>query len=681
MKKLMITLACAAFCFAQQSFAGTTYYWNWAGTVANTATNQYNWTDAANWTDANGTAVETCPGAGDIADFSKGFTATARWVRIPADGITVTRINVPSKASIAYTLNFTGGPITFDTTKDDYSYYYPHIGGTTHVWFYNDLKFKNERIKFHGSAVVAGRMDIPAICYLQNTTWQRLDFQATSTETDIVNPWPTNISFAASGVSGGGLSTIAPYYMTADSTKTGCLLKKDSPFVTGSGLVARNGDLAQLPVGTLVTCSDSEALQPGTFLKAIYTANIIELSQPPLKDLEDASLTFAAFKPSLKYEVCYGGSPRTGSSQNRYSASQDYRQVLLDSPLPGGGIFGVVNTGVKIIVQPVANGTCGDLYMEGNGVRYFEFPTNKFGVAGFSTNNVPQLSFKYDQFTACGLHLTVPEEVETQPMRIADFNWSSYEDVTKVGPGTVYLRVDKKNNPTCTVNDPVKVNEGGLRLGTTAAVNEVLANGATISKLTVAAGASFIVDDNAKLTITGNGTSFQAAKRLEIGTNAWVKMVYNSNYVATNFTMGAGSTLTLAAAATGTAVKKVTAVKDFTIGGSSAAGAVSTLDADLTVSEGMSLALSAERPIPGSVAVTGTVTLPKQGVLKVSGVTSATPPGTYEILTPGTLTLTGDGDFAWTCESDSTRRVFKLRLVDDKLFLDVLPQGLILMVK
>lgn len=678
MKKLMITLACAAFCFAQQSFAGKTYYWNWAGTVANTATNQYNWTDAANWTDANGAAVETCPGAGDIANFGKGYTATARWVRIPAEGITVTRINVPDRSQ-AYTLNFTGGPITFDTTKDDYSYYYPHVGGTTHVWFYNDLKFKNQRVKFYGSAVVAGRMDIPAICYLQNTTWQRLDFQATSTETDIVNPWPTNITFAASGAQGGGISTIAPYYMTADSTKTGCILKKDSPFVTGSKLAARSGDLAQLPVGTLVTCSDPEALQPGTFLKAIYTANIIELSQPPLKDLEDTSLTFAAFKPSLKYEVCYGGDPRTGCSQNRYSASQDYRQLILDGLMSVGLLGQSPATNAKIIVWPRKSGDCGDFYMAGNGVRYFEFPTNKFGVAGFSTNNVPQLSFKYDQYASCGLHLTVPEEVETQPMRIADFNWSTGTDVTKVGPGTVYLRVDKKNNPTCTVNNPVKVNEGGLRLGTTAAVNNALEKGATISKLTVAKGTSFIADDNAKLSITV--ASFSEAKRLEVGTNAWVKMVYSKDYTATNFTMGAGSTLTLAAAATGTAVKKVTAVKDFTIGGSSEANAVSTLDAGLTVSEGMSLALSAVRPIPGSVAVTGTVTLPKQGVLKVSGVTSATPPGTYEILTPGTLTLTGDGDFNWTCESDSPRRIFKLRLVGDKLLLDVFAQGLILMVK
>lgn len=463
--------------------------------------------------------------------------------------------------------------------------------------------------------------------------------------------------------------------MTADSTKTGCVLKKDSPFVTGSGLAARDGVYALLPVGTLVTCSDPDALQPGTFLKAIYAANIIELSQPPLKDLEGASLTFAAFKPSLKYEVRYVDDSRTSCSHNRYSASQDYRQVVLDGRVP---IFAPVKTGAKIIVWPRKSGDCGDLYMAGNGVRYFEFPTNKFGVAGFSTNNVPQLSFKYDQYGSCGLHLTVPEEVETQPMRIADFNWSSATDVTKVGPGTVYLRVDKKNNPTCTVNNPVKVNAGGLRLGTTAAVNNALENGATISRLTVAKGTSFIADDNAKLSITV--TSFSEAKRLEIGTNAWVKMVYNSNYVATNFTMGAGSTLTLAAAATGTAVKKVTAVKDFTIGGSSAAGAVSTLDADLTVSEGMSLALGAGRPIPGSVAVTGTVTLPKQGVLKVSGVTSATPPGTYEILTPGTLVLTGDGEFAWTCESDSSRRIFKLRLVDGKLLLDVLHNGLIIMI-
>ena len=677
MKKLMITLACAAFCFAQQSFAGKTYYWNWDGTVANTATNQYNWTDAANWTDSNGAAVETCPGAGDTANFGKGLKAETRWIRIPTDGITVTQINVPSNSSKKYYLNFTGGPITFDTANNGESYCFPEIGGNTHVWFYNDLKFKNKCVRFRGSAVVAGRMDIPAIVYVSNTTWQRLDFQATSTEADIVNPWPTNVSCTASGYQGGALSTISPYYMTADSTKTGCILKKDSPFVTGSGLAARNGDYAQLPVGTLVTCSDPDALQPGTFLKAIYAANIIELSQPPLKDLEGASLTFAAFKPSLKYEVRYVDDSRTSCSHNRYSASQDYRQVVLDSRVP---IFAPVKTGAKIIVWPRKSGDCGDLYMAGNGVRYFEFPTNKFGVAGFSTNNVPQLSFKYDQYGSCGLHLTVPEEVETRPMRIADFNWSSATDVTKVGPGTVYLRVDKKNNPTCTVNNPVNVNEGGLRLGTTAAVNEALEKGATISRLTVAKGTSFIADDNAKLSITV--TSFTSpAKRLEVGTNAWVKMVYSKDYTATNFTMGAGSTLTLAAAATGTAVKKVTAVKDFTIGGSSEANAVSTLDAGLTVSEGMSLALSAARPIPGSVAVTGTVTLPKQGVLKVSGVTSATPPGTYEILTPGTLTLTGDGDFNWTCESDSPRRSFKLRLVDDKLLLDVFAQGLILMVK
>ena len=314
-----------------------------------------------------------------------------------------------------------------------------------------------------------------------------------------------------------------------------------------------------------------------------------------------------------------------------------------------------------------------------NGVRYFEFPTNQFGMAGFSTNNVPLLYFSYNAYASCGLHLTVPEKVETQPMRIADFNKSTGTAVTKVGPGTVYLRVDKRNDATCTVNNPVNVNVGGLRLGTTAAVNEALGNGATVKSLTVAKGTSFIADDNAKLSITVTG--FSEAKRLEVGTNAWVKMVYSKDYTATNFTMGAGSTLTLAAAATGTTVKKVTAVKDFTIGGSSEANAVSTLDAGLTVSEGMSLALSAERPIPGSVAVTGTVTLPKQGVLKVSGVTSATPPGTYEILTPGTLTLTGDGDFNWTCESDSPRRSFKLRLVGDKLLLDVFAQGLILMVK
>lgn len=677
MKKLMITLACAAFCFAQQSF-GKTYYWNWAGTVANTATNQYNWTDAANWTDSNGAAVETCPGAGDTADFGKSFTATARWVRIPADGITVTRINVPSKSSKEFTLNFTGGPITFDTAKDDYSYNSGEITASTHVWFYNDLKFKNQRVKFSGTAVVAGRMDIPATYYVVHAIWQRLDFQATSTETDIVNPWPTNVSYST-GSTDGGLSTFAPYYMTADKTVAGCILKKDSPFVTGSKLSARSGDYAQLPVGTLVTCSDSEALQPGTFLKAIYAANIIELSQPPLKDLEDASLTFSAFKPKLRYEIHHDGAPRVGCFNERYSTDQDYQQILLGGIGPSGCRFHVQNkTCARIIVRPTASATCGDINMlECNGVRYFEFPTNQFGMAGFSTNNVPLLYFSHNGWASCGLHLTVPEEVETQPMRIADFNRSTGTAVTKVGPGTVYLRVDKRNDATCTVNNPVNVNVGGLRLGTTAAVNNALEKGATVKSLTVAKGTSFIADDNAKLSITV--TSFSEAKRLEVGTNAWVKMVYGKDYTATNFTMGAGSTLTLAAA-TGTAVKKVTAVKDFTIGGSSEANAVSTLDAGLTVSEGMSLALSAARPIPGSVAVTGTVTLPKQGVLKVSGVTSATPPGTYEILTPGTLTLTGDGDFNWTCESDSPRRIFKLRLVDNKLLLDVLPQGLIMMV-
>lgn len=680
MKKLMITLACAAFCFAQQSFAGKTYYWNWAGTVANTATNQYNWTDAANWTDSNGAAVETCPGAGDTANFGKGLKAETRWIRIPADGITVTQINVPKRTQ-AFTLNFTGGPITFDTAKDGLSYYSGELTASTHVWFYNDLKFKNQRVKFCGTAVVAGRMDIPATYYVQHAIWQRLDFQATSTETDIVNPWPTNVSYSAAGSTGGGLSTFAPYYMTADKTVAGCILKKDSPFVTGSKLSARSGDYAQLPVGTLVTCSDPEALQPGTFLKAIYAADIIELSQPPLKDLDDASLTFAAFKPSLKYEIHHVGAPRVGGVHERYSDIQDYQHILLDGLESGGGVF-YVNQKIcaRIIVKPTASETCGNINMAGcNGVRYFEFPTNQFGMAGFSTNNVPLLYFSYNGYVSCGLHLTVPEEVETQPMRIADFNKSTGTAVTKVGPGTVYLRVDKRNDATCTVNNPVNVNVGGLRLGTTAAVNNALEKGATISKLTVAKGTSFIADDNAKLSITV--TSFSEAKRLEIGTNAWVKMVYSKDYTATNFTIGAGSTLTLAAAATGTAVKKVTAVKDFTIGGSSEANAVSTLDAGLTVSEGMSLALSAVRPIPGSVAVTGTVTLPKQGVLKVSGVTSATPPGTYEILTPGTLTLTGDGDFNWTCESDSPRRIFKLRLVGDKLLLDVFAQGLILMVK
>ena len=677
MKKLMITLACAAFCFAQQSFAGKTYYWNWAGTVANTATNQYNWTDAANWTDSNGAAVETCPGAGDTADFGKGFTATTRWIRIPADGITVTMINVPSNSSKAYYLNFTGGAITFDTAKGEEAYHYPLNKNVTHVWFYNDMKFKNNGVKFYGSSVIAGRLDIKSATFCVNATQTRLDFHATSTETDIVNPWPTNVVFES-----GWLVPIAPCYKADATTKKGCILKKDSPFVTGSDLAARtNKGLAQLPVGTLVTCSDPDALQPGTFLKAIYAANIIELSQPPLKDLESASLTFAAFKPKVRYDVYYPSWPRTASVFCRYSASQSFRITFIDDLPSGdfsfGGMDGFDHSAT--IVTRLPRRFKNNVPMSAaNGTRYFEFPTNEFGVAGLSTNNVPLLSFSYKQYSTCGLHLTVPEEVETQPMRIADFNYSG-KDVTKVGPGTVYLRVDKMNDATCTVKTPVKVDEGGLRLGTTATVNNALEKGATISKLTVAEGTSFIADDNAKLSITVTSFS-EEAKRLEVGTNAWVKMVYSKDYTATNFTMGAGSTLTLAAS-TGTAVKKVTAVKDFTIGGSSEANAVSTLDAGLTVSEGMSLALGAARPIPGSVAVTGTVTLPKQGVLKVSGVTSATPPGTYEILTPGALTLTGDGDFNWTCESDSPRRIFKLRLVGDKLLLDVFAQGLILMVK
>lgn len=629
-----------SFAFAMNVANADDIYWVWTNNTS-TAAQPADWNAATNW------STGRVP-SNDRAIFSSAYSgkiSQQRYIRVPDAGIKIPFLQntTKSKTALSYLL---GGDL-------DVTGYLNGADGGSGWGFriFNDIRASVDSLTLQGRMIFYGTLSskLGNVSISVHSPVQVLGRKASSSDPLILNPIPTN------SVSGAyGIIIVAPQKRAA-SIVEGCVLTAGSPIVTGASLNA----IANLTAGQVVTCGD--CLKEGTFIKAIYAADCIELSAAPLSAPADpVALSFAAYSPVVRQSVAKWS---TGVLEfYRPSADVDFtiETRLSGSQAITAGSGAGVGGGSEDV--PYAAATYANLRLKpgdysgtlnANKVGTITLATNELGQSGISTNPNAKIRF-YDTWTSTTLTINAEENLMALPVGLTAMRYSS--NLTKKGPGLAYFRICDAFIKGMTLS------AGPLRLGSK------LADGSAVGAFKFSADTSLFADGGATLTITNANTQVVAMKDLSVCTNATLTMRTAKELKSATLRMEEGATLK-AYANTADTLKAMT-VDTLRIAGTS------TLEANVTVSDGLEVALDAEHPTPGCLTVDGTLALPASRTITVTGVSRALSPGRYEIL------KLADGDLPnepWTCVSESDVRRFKASVVNGVLVLDVIGRGMILL--
>lgn len=635
-KYLIISFSLA---FSTDVATAADVYWVWTNNTS-TAAQPADWNAATNW------STGKVPTAGDKAIFSdsyRGGISQLRYIRVPDAGTKIATLQnqTKNKTALSYLL---GGDL------DVGSFSGPGSGSGWGLRIFNDIRASADSLKLTGRMILYGRLSSK----LGNATVdthspvQVLGRKASSSDPLILNPIPTNSVSGANGI-----NIVAPQKRAA-STVEGCVLTAGSPIVTGASLNA----IANLTAGQVVTCGD--CLKEGTFIKAIYAADCIELSAAPLSAPADpVALSFAAYSPVVRQSVAklstgvlefYRPSTDVGFTiETRLSGS---RAIVAGSGSGAEDVPYTADTFADLRLKP--GDYSGTLSAKSN-FGTITLVTNELGQSGISTNPNAKLSF-YDTWSSPKITINAEENLVALPVGLTAMRYSS--NLTKKGPGLAYFRICDAFIKGMTLS------AGPLRLGSTRA------DGSAVGAFKFSASTSLSADGGSTLTITNANTAVVAMKDLSVCTNATLTMRTAKELKSATLRMEEGATLKAYANTADT-------LKAMTVGTLRIAG-TSTLLANVTVSDGLEVALDAEHPTPSCLTVDGTLALPASRTITVTDVSRALKPGRYEIL------KLADGDLPsepWTCVSESDIRVFKASVVNGVLVLDVIGKGLILLLK
>lgn len=628
-----------SFAFAMNVANADDIYWVWTNNTS-TAAQPADWNAATNW------STGRVP-SNDRAIFSSAYSggiSQQRYIRVPDAGIKIPYLQntTKSKTALSYLL---GGDL--DVT----GYLNGADGGSG--WglrIFNDIRASVNSLTLQGRIIFYGTLSskLGNVSISVHSPVQVLGRKASSSDPLILNPIPTNSVSGATGI-----NIVAPQKRAA-STVEGCVLTAGSPIVTGASLNA----IANLTAGQVVTCGD--CLKEGTFIKAIYAADCIELSAAPLSAPADpVALSFAAYSPVVRQSVAkwstgvlefYRPSTDVGFTiETRLSGS---RAIVAGSGSGAEDVPYTADTFADLRLKP--GDYSGTLSAKSN-FGTITLVTNELGQSGISTNPNAKLSF-YDTWSSPKITINAEENLVALPVGLTAMRYSS--NLTKKGPGLAYFRICDAFIKGMTLS------AGPLRLGSTRTA------GSAVGAFKFSADTSLFADGGAALTITNANTQVVAMKDLVVCTNATLTMRTAYDLKPATLRMEEGATLKAYA-------KTADTLKAMTVGTLRIAG-TSTLLANVTVSDGLEVALDAEHPTPSCLTVDGTLSLPASRTITVTDVSRALKPGRYEIL------KLADGDLPsepWTCVSESDIRVFKASVVNGVLVLDVIGKGLILLLK
>lgn len=646
-------------CTAVLSAKAVDTSWVWTNNADSAACAPSKWSRTENW--SAGVPLK----ASDCAHFTSSHTnglalPIVRYIRVPEGGLAVAKIqNSVNGTCFSYLV---GDSLSISTLKGA-------VGGCN--WglnVFNDVVSPGDML-LDGKMTLFGTVESRGVCRIvRHYPEFVLGRKASASTEEIVNPSPTNIVFSSLG----GLRIAAPRWMEKDVTAEGCTLAAGSSVVTGATLNA----VARLTAGCRVECEG--VLPEGTYLRAVYTRDCVELSAPPLSTadparLRSAALTFKAFRPNVRQTATWSSLTSTNritvlldksaaGQVLRYRVAGGLPEMAGEVVVAGGGDYGSCGTFV-LEPSPAFHGAVSVGLTERRWCNV-EFPTNAQGVAGLSADPRAGFAFNgagYGLFgqESIGVSVSVPEPVETLPVACAPdpANPDTCGWIDKKGAGTLALNLVKGSFRR------ISVREGAVRLlSPSAAFSLADFEPSPGTGLFIAAGGTASVM---------NGYSESASTgvvRVEAGATLVLRTA--SDLAVDRLELGEGSRLEVRAKYA--EVRKALTVGTLVIGGNA------TVDADLVVTDGIEVDLNGGGP--GCIDSRGTLVLPRRGLVRVVGRPGQPFGDIYPLLLPsaGTTYAEGGETVDWTAEADSSGLSCRALFEEGRHEVEIVSRGLVI---
>lgn len=475
--------------------------WNTAtGPAGNTPATAHGWATAANWLNADGSQAATAPiGAGRGAEFAA--AGTPLFVALP-DELKLTHLKSGAKTY------FLGD---HEICTSDNSYYrgWTQTPGT---YFFGDVTYTGtpngsgqtyDYVGASGGGHHAGRLvfaegsAVATVAPKSNPTRIRCDLWADDANPERTNPLDSKIGLFSQGsviwyAPRGADEQHAAYDLTA-----------------GSVYAKLNGAACTLAVGTTVTAS--EGVTAGTFLRRVFEGtDWIELSAPATKTVSAASLTFAAFTPSLTQTIAHQW---RGDASIRLSAAkyreEDGCQLVFTRFVDSSSVGMEWGYTAAEVPSGVVPGDIEVVKLEGLSEKALYTLNNVHLTIDEKTGLDGRLTVS----SGCSARLTAPGGVTLSWSGVTNF----FGTLEKRGAGTLLLPMDTAAN-----SGTLKIDEGSVLMTKTALAGAapltldalVLAagvefqlppEGLTVSRLSAASGAMLV--GPGKLTVLEGGTS------------------------------------------------------------------------------------------------------------------------------------------------------------------------------
>lgn len=275
MKKILTMLMGAS----AAAYGATAFFeWNWAvdkSAMGSDVFHMAQWADSANWGAESG-----YPNSGlDHASIGNGFNSGWQYIQLP-DNLTMGFIS-----SLGCNTVLVGKNLTMDSTQvtGDLSWGAGRIREYNRIYVYADVLAPNNT---SGAGHICGDYTVNDTLTLSISALNhRADLYANSA--DLVRR-PVNVNFINEG--SGVLICYGARAMEAQVRKFA--LTEGSAYL----VVADANNALTLAAGAPVS---GEGIAEGTFVKRIFTASIIELSQPVSVTAAESDVSFAAHAPSV----------------------------------------------------------------------------------------------------------------------------------------------------------------------------------------------------------------------------------------------------------------------------------------------------------------------------------------------------------------------------------------------